>query len=159
LFARGGAAVPLVLDGQVADAFSRVEAAVGLQGTGRTGADAAVAGGARARACLVRFQLDCGYQFAQEDLGTECRVDQHVIGPDETETRTDRQGPFGQRDRVHAGFESISPVRPRANEIRQFEQPRFYELVIIFIPCVLGCGRTVRLVVQSHDDHRLRPFE
>jgi len=118
-----GRNVPFVFDGQVADTLLCIEFAVDLKRARGTGTDAEVAGGTRSRIRLVRFECGRGHKFAQKDLRTERRMDQHVIGPDETQARPDRQGPFGQWDRIHTGFDPVSSSGPFVNEIRQFEQP------------------------------------
>ncbi len=135
--------VALVFDGQVADTPLRVELAVGLKCSGGAGPYTAAASSALRRppAGSVRFQRSGSNQFAEKDLWPERWMDQHVVGPDGAKARPDCQSSLGQGDGIHTDLESICPTGPLAYEIRQLKEQRLHEIVIVFIPCVLGHRR------------------
>ena len=127
-----------VLDGQVAEALSRVELAVLAQRAGGTGLDTAAAIGAGSTRRLVRFETQRGDKLAQKHLRPERRMDEHVIPADEAQARPRRQRSFGQRHRIHADLEPDALVGRGADEIGQLVQPRPDERVVVVVLGVLG---------------------
>ncbi len=104
-------------------------------------------------------------QYAQQDLGSELRVNEQVIPPDEAQTGPDSEGLLRHGRGIHADFVADRSARFHTDESRQFPQQGPDERVVVFILGVrrdpAGTGVVMcrlRLVVESDNDHRFGAF-